>query len=391
MVGVNPAIAGTAPEMPDVVLPVLDEREALPWVLERMPRGYAPIVVDNGSTDGSGELAAELGARVVREPQPGFGAACFAGLTRRGAPRSSASWTATRRSTRASSRASPTRSRPAPPTSCSAPGAPRPGRVWPPHARLANAVLALRAAPPDGRARDRPRPDARRAPRGAARARDPRPPLRLAAGDGPARVGRGLAARGGPGRATSPARGARRSRGRSAAPCARCATWPPSSGEPRAPRRAYTPSPPPSWSSPRRRSPAASRRGSARPARPSRPRRWPRAAIEDTLAAALRRGPRGPARRRARRRARPVAPARLRDRPAARRRARAAARGGVRRRRRPGLPRRHGHAAGHARAAGGRARRGRRRRRGVRRGARRRLLGHRPARRRTRACSTACR
>ena len=67
--------------MPDVVLPVLDEREALPWVLERMPAGYEPIVVDNGSTDGSGELAASLGARVVTEPRPGFGAACFAGLT----------------------------------------------------------------------------------------------------------------------------------------------------------------------------------------------------------------------------------------------------------------------------------------------------------------------
>ena len=67
--------------MPDVVLPVLDEREALPWVLERMPAGYEPIVVDNGSTDGSGELAASLGARVITEPQPGFGAACFAGLT----------------------------------------------------------------------------------------------------------------------------------------------------------------------------------------------------------------------------------------------------------------------------------------------------------------------
>ena len=67
--------------MPNVVLPVLNEREALPWVLGRMPAGYAPIVVDNGSTDGSGELAASLGARVVRESTPGFGAACFAGLT----------------------------------------------------------------------------------------------------------------------------------------------------------------------------------------------------------------------------------------------------------------------------------------------------------------------
>jgi glycosyltransferase involved in cell wall biosynthesis len=66
--------------VPEVVLPVLNERAALPWVLERMPAGYEPIVVDNGSTDGSGELAAALGARVVHEPRPGFGAACFAGL-----------------------------------------------------------------------------------------------------------------------------------------------------------------------------------------------------------------------------------------------------------------------------------------------------------------------
>jgi len=63
-----------------VVLPVLNEAEALPWVLGRMPAGYEPIVADNGSTDGSGERAERLGARVVHEPQPGFGAACFAGL-----------------------------------------------------------------------------------------------------------------------------------------------------------------------------------------------------------------------------------------------------------------------------------------------------------------------
>ena len=64
-----------------VVLPVLNEREALPWVLGRIPAGYAPIVVDNGSTDGSGALARSLGAQVVMEPRPGFGAACFAGLS----------------------------------------------------------------------------------------------------------------------------------------------------------------------------------------------------------------------------------------------------------------------------------------------------------------------
>jgi glycosyltransferase involved in cell wall biosynthesis len=59
---------------------VLNEREALPWVLERMPEGYEPIVADNGSTDGSALLAGSLGARVASAPVRGFGAACWAGL-----------------------------------------------------------------------------------------------------------------------------------------------------------------------------------------------------------------------------------------------------------------------------------------------------------------------
>jgi glycosyltransferase involved in cell wall biosynthesis len=64
----------------EVVLPVLDEAEALPWVLARMPGGYEPLVVDNGSHDGSARIARRLGARVVHEPRRGFGAACYAGL-----------------------------------------------------------------------------------------------------------------------------------------------------------------------------------------------------------------------------------------------------------------------------------------------------------------------
>jgi len=66
--------------MPTVILPVLDEAEALPWVLARMPLGYTPLVVDNGSTDDSAAIASRLGARVVRESRRGFGAACYAGL-----------------------------------------------------------------------------------------------------------------------------------------------------------------------------------------------------------------------------------------------------------------------------------------------------------------------
>ncbi|MFF1631151.1 glycosyltransferase family 2 protein [Streptomyces sp. NPDC058251] len=69
----------TDPEV-DVVLPCLNEAEALPWVLARIPSGWRALVVDNGSTDGSAELARGLGATVVREPRRGFGAACHAGL-----------------------------------------------------------------------------------------------------------------------------------------------------------------------------------------------------------------------------------------------------------------------------------------------------------------------
>jgi glycosyltransferase involved in cell wall biosynthesis len=66
--------------MVDLILPVLDEAEALPWVLGRVPYGYRAVVVDNGSTDGSRTVAAASGATVVDEPSKGFGAACWAGL-----------------------------------------------------------------------------------------------------------------------------------------------------------------------------------------------------------------------------------------------------------------------------------------------------------------------
>jgi glycosyltransferase involved in cell wall biosynthesis len=64
----------------EVILPVLDEAAALPWVLDRFPSGFHPIVVDNGSSDGSAEIARRLGAQVLSEPRRGFGAACWTGL-----------------------------------------------------------------------------------------------------------------------------------------------------------------------------------------------------------------------------------------------------------------------------------------------------------------------
>ncbi len=69
-----------APVTVDVILPCLNEAPALPWMLERMPADFRPIVVDNNSTDGSGDLARSLGATVVAEKTPGFGAAAHAGL-----------------------------------------------------------------------------------------------------------------------------------------------------------------------------------------------------------------------------------------------------------------------------------------------------------------------
>ncbi len=66
--------------VPDVVIPVLDEAAALPALLAAMPAGYRPLVVDNGSTDGSGDIARAQGAQVVTEARRGFGAACWAGL-----------------------------------------------------------------------------------------------------------------------------------------------------------------------------------------------------------------------------------------------------------------------------------------------------------------------
>lgn len=65
----------------DVVLPCLDEAEALPGVLAALPGGFRAIVVDNGSTDGTASVGLEHGAMVVHEPRRGFGAAVHAGIS----------------------------------------------------------------------------------------------------------------------------------------------------------------------------------------------------------------------------------------------------------------------------------------------------------------------
>ncbi|WP_433364889.1 glycosyltransferase family 2 protein [Actinoplanes sp. CA-142083] len=66
--------------MTDVVLPCRNEAPALPALLARMPVGYRPIVVDNGSTDGSAAVARAHGAEVITVAEPGYGAAVHAGV-----------------------------------------------------------------------------------------------------------------------------------------------------------------------------------------------------------------------------------------------------------------------------------------------------------------------
>jgi glycosyltransferase involved in cell wall biosynthesis len=71
-----------------IVIPALDEAAALPAVLTAIRRegaacGYevrAVLVADNGSSDGTGEVATRHGAVVVVEPRRGYGAACLAAL-----------------------------------------------------------------------------------------------------------------------------------------------------------------------------------------------------------------------------------------------------------------------------------------------------------------------
>lgn len=65
-----------------VIIPVLDEEEGLPLVLAEVPRDLVDdvVVVDNGSSDRSVEVALSAGARVVHEARRGYGAACLAGI-----------------------------------------------------------------------------------------------------------------------------------------------------------------------------------------------------------------------------------------------------------------------------------------------------------------------
>jgi len=64
-----------------VIIPVLNEERSLPRVLADIPAWVdRVIVVDNGSTDDTAQVAKRHGATVVRESVRGYGAACLRGI-----------------------------------------------------------------------------------------------------------------------------------------------------------------------------------------------------------------------------------------------------------------------------------------------------------------------
>src|SRR3989441_13185752 len=71
-----------------VIIPTHNEAQAIERVLADLPSDLTTevIVVDSHSSDGTPEIAARMGARVVREPRRGYGRACLTGLAHTSAP-----------------------------------------------------------------------------------------------------------------------------------------------------------------------------------------------------------------------------------------------------------------------------------------------------------------
>src|ERR1700686_1490351 len=71
-----------------VIIPTHNEALSIERVLADLPRDLTTevIVVDSNSNDGTPEIAARMGARVVQEPRRGYGRACLTGLAAANSP-----------------------------------------------------------------------------------------------------------------------------------------------------------------------------------------------------------------------------------------------------------------------------------------------------------------
>lgn len=65
-----------------VIIPVLNEAKTLPLVLNDMPKDLVDevVIVDNGSTDNTPQIAKEWGATVLHETKRGYGYPCLKGM-----------------------------------------------------------------------------------------------------------------------------------------------------------------------------------------------------------------------------------------------------------------------------------------------------------------------
>lgn len=66
----------------DVIIPVFNEAESIGKVLNEIPLHFVRhiVVCDNGSTDGTADVAFKQGAVVVSQPIKGYGNACLKGM-----------------------------------------------------------------------------------------------------------------------------------------------------------------------------------------------------------------------------------------------------------------------------------------------------------------------
>ena len=71
-----------------VIIPTHNEAHSIALVLADLPSDLTTevIVVDSNSNDGTPEIAARMGARVVQEPRRGYGRACLTGLATANSP-----------------------------------------------------------------------------------------------------------------------------------------------------------------------------------------------------------------------------------------------------------------------------------------------------------------